>query len=62
MKRSITTVNSTQYLIVPRAIIGDAEVKLLPDNLRLFSGCFWQILAKPGYFLATLWLILTSLG
>ena len=30
----------------------DAEVKLLPDNLRLFSGLFWLILANPGYFLA----------
>ena len=41
---------------------GDAEVELLPDDLRLFSGYFWQILANPGYFLATVWLILATLG
>ena len=31
---------------------GDAEVKLLPDNLWQFSGNLRQILANPGYFLA----------
>ena len=51
---------------------GDAEVKLLPDDLwliafflfliMLFSGYFWQILANPSYFLATVWLILATLG
>ena len=32
---------------------GDAEVELLTDDLRLFSGKFWQILPNPGYFLPT---------
>ena len=41
---------------------GDAEVKLLSDDLWLFSGYFWQILANPSYFLATVWLILATLG
>ena len=41
---------------------GDAEVELLPDDLRLFSGYFWQILANLGDFLATVWLILSTLG
>ena len=41
---------------------GDAGVELLPDDLRLFSAYFWQILANPGYFLATVWLILATLG
>ena len=31
----------------------DAEVQLLPDDLRQFSGYVWQLLAIPGYFLAT---------
>ena len=43
-------------------VLSDAEVELLPDDLRLFSGYFWQILANPGYFLATVWLILATLG
>ena len=42
---------------------GHAEVELLPDDLRLFySGYFWLILANPDYFLATVWLILATLG
>ena len=51
---------------------GDAEVKLLSDNLwliafflfliMLFSGYFGQIVANPSYFLATVWLILATLG
>ena len=44
---------------------GDAEGKLLTDNLRLFSGYFWQILAKPGYswqIMAIFWLILCYSG
>ena len=40
----------------------DAEVELLPDDPRLFSGYFWQIVTNPGYFLATVWLILATLG
>ena len=40
----------------------DAEVELLPDDLRLFSDYFWQILANHGYFLATVWQILATLG
>ena len=43
-------------------VVGDAEVELLPDDLRLFPGYLWQILANPGYFLATVWLILATLG
>ena len=48
---------------------GDAEVELLPDDLRLFSVKFWQILANPwvfsDYCLANpgyTWLILATLG
>jgi len=28
-----------------REMVDDAEVELLPDDLRLFSGYFWHILA-----------------
>ena len=45
-----------------KVIFGDAEVELLPNDLRLFSGYFWQILANLGYFLVTVWLILSTLG
>ena len=50
--------------VFPRVVhvIGDAEIELLPNDLRLFSDYFWQILANPGYFLATVWLILATLG
>ena len=41
---------------------GAAEVELLSDDPRLFSGYFWQIQANPGYFLATVWLILANPG
>ena len=44
------------------AEIGDAEVELLPDDLRLFYGYFWQILTNRGYFMATVWLILATPG
>ena len=36
-----------------KGLSDDAEVQLLPDDLRLFSGYFRQLLAIPGYFLAT---------
>ena len=41
---------------------GDAEVELLPDDLWLFSGYFWHILANNSYFLAIVWLILDNPG
>ena len=41
---------------------GDAEVELLPDDLRLYSVFFWYSLANYGYFLAIVWLILATLG
>ena len=53
---------SKETSLLRRLQTGDAEVELLPDNLRLFSGYFWQILADCGYFLATVWLILATLG
>jgi hypothetical protein len=43
------------YPLLGLLIAADAESELLPDDLRLFSGYFWQILAN-------LWLILASLG
>ena len=33
-------------------VLSDAEVELLPDDLRLFSGYFWQILAISWLILA----------
>ena len=43
-------------------ILGDAEVEVLPDDLQLFSGYFWHILANYGYFLAMVWLIMANLS
>ena len=58
--RNLTLQRAAVFCIA--LIVGDAEVELLPDDLMLFYGYFWQILANPGYFLATVWLILATLG
>ena len=54
--------NISWYFFAISGITGAAEVELLSDDLRLFSGYFWQILANSGYFLATVWLILANPG
>ena len=41
--RNLTLQRAAVFCIA--LIVGDAEVELLPDDLRLFSGYFWQILA-----------------
>ena len=48
----------SHFIVPPYTTIhpgGDAEVELLPDDLRLFSG---YCLANPGHS----WLILDTLG